>query len=353
MTAYAPPSYSYFSGLQFNPNINEQTKTSIGQRLYGGLVSIIGTISTIITTPLFQIIQGATTTLNMIEASTDFINTSYFKIQAPNIYLSPLGTWWGVSSTSTVTSLYNPTLVEMYSDTQCIIYAPTVSMKLAGTNTSDGFNFCTNTSDASITTSSIVATGGTTANTGTLTLTAGTAAITGTTTNLSATTTTVSGTTTNLSATTTNIGVAGGQTNLACATTLSSSDGTFFLNTGASNFLAFPSTTYTLPVGNASVFNQVWYTPYATAAGTTYTITFPTTTSTPIRDGCVFYIWNSGLGPIVCNVSGANFFGASLTRGGVSTLTIATNTGRMFRQSVYPNGFNSTGSNRGYLVTVM
>jgi hypothetical protein len=156
----------------------------------------------------------------------------------------------------------------------------------------------------------------------------------------------------NINSSTLNVGIAGGQTNLTCATTLSTQDGTFFLHNGLVNFTAFPSTTYTLPLGDASVFNQVWYTPYATTAPTTYTITFPVSTA-QVRDGCVFYIWNSGLGAIVCNVGGVNFFGAGLTRGGVNTLTIASNTGRMFRQSVYPNGFNSSGSNRGYLVTVM
>ena len=262
MTSYAPPSYSYFSGLQFNPNINEQTKTAIGQRLYGGLVSIIGTISTIITTPLFQIIQGATTTLNMIEASTDFINTSYFKITAPNIYLSPLGTWWGVSSTATVTSLYNPTLVEMYADTQCIIYAPTVSMKLAGTNTSDGFNFCTNTSDASVTTSSIVATGGTTANTGTLTLTAGTSAITGTTTNLSATTTNVSGT---LNATSATVNLGSSSSTTTVGNLLNITNGFYFGNGNLTN-----TSGYFIQTGSGGNYTSLGQT-----AGTTGSVTFP------------------------------------------------------------------------------
>jgi len=77
MTAYAPPDIAYFSGLQFNPNIYENTLVQSVSKLYGALVTIVGTISTIITTPLFEVIQGSTTTLNMIEASTDFINTSY------------------------------------------------------------------------------------------------------------------------------------------------------------------------------------------------------------------------------------------------------------------------------------
>lgn len=161
MTSYAPPSIDYFSGLQFNPNIYENTVVQGVSKLFGVLVTIVGTISTIITTPLFKVIQGATTTIETTELSTILKSTSYTDIISPNINLAPLGTWAGVSATVGYSQLYNPTQVLIYSNF-FQVNTPLMEVNPASYGSSNGtIRFNTYPNDPSVTNSSITAIGGT------------------------------------------------------------------------------------------------------------------------------------------------------------------------------------------------
>ena len=380
MTSYAPPSYSYFSGLQFNPNIYEQTKTAIGQRLYGGLVTIIGTISTIITTPLFQIIQGATTTLNMIEASTDFINTSYFKIKAPNIYLSPLGTWAALTCNSSLTQLYNPTQLTVsspgYTQTGTLAQLQATTTTITG-DTANLSSYTTNingtlTSVSSPTTTisgtlislSAITTNvaGTTTNltspttniSGSL-LTAvstPTTTITGTTTNLSATTTNVSGTTTNITSTTTNIG--GTTLNMNSTTTAfpDTTSLTFFSTNGGYPFYD-SGNRYILVSGATTIsnftttFDTIFVVPYTN--GTTFQISLAGAAGN-VNSGNSFRIFNNGSVAITIATSNSTsrFVGAPIARVGAASYSLASNASVRV-QTLIPSGspFNQTAANSG------
>ncbi len=93
MTAFEPPDFTYFTGLQFNPEIYENALTAtsgVVSSVIGSLVTIIGTISTIITTPLFKVIQGVTTTIEATEAYTEFKNTVYSKIYHDRLHRNEL-----------------------------------------------------------------------------------------------------------------------------------------------------------------------------------------------------------------------------------------------------------------------
>jgi len=161
MASYAPPSIDYFSGLQFNPNLYENPLIQGISKLYGAAVSIIGTISTIITTPLFKVIQGATTTIETTELSTILRSTSYTDIISPNINLAPLGTWAGVSATVGYSQLYNPTQVLIFSNF-FQVNTPLMEVNPASYGSSNGtINFNTYPTDPSVVNSSIYVTGGT------------------------------------------------------------------------------------------------------------------------------------------------------------------------------------------------
>lgn len=161
MASYAPPSIDYFSGLQFNPNLYENPLIQGISKLYGAAVSIIGTISTIITTPLFKVIQGATTTIETTELSTILRSTSYTDIISPNINLAPLGTWAGVSAAVGYSQLYNPTQVLIFSNF-FQVNTPLMEVNPASYGSSNGtINFNTYPADPSVVNSSIYITGGT------------------------------------------------------------------------------------------------------------------------------------------------------------------------------------------------
>jgi hypothetical protein len=293
---------------------------------------------------------------------TEFRNSSYFKITAPNIYFSPLGTWNAFSATDIRTSFFNPTLVEVYADTNCDFYAPRVSMKLAGANTSNGFDFRTNTSDPSITTSSIVATGGTTANTGTLTTTASvqrlntatlevgnatptavnfktnTAAPTTTTSSITASGGTTAGTGTLvidaalLQLDTIRAGSMDFQTTAVGMTRLT--QGNNGTSTGSMFEYGGTSLVYIIPVGGS--FNVAFNT-YALpnhgviligAASGAGTLNMPSNNQ---RAGLTFIIYNQSLFNQTIATTGNRFTGPGLTRTGQTSFVMATNTARMIR----------------------
>lgn len=407
MTAYAPPDVAYFSGLQFNPNIYENTLVKSVNRLYGAVITIIGTISTIFTTPLFEVIQGSTTTLNMIEASTDFINTSYFKVKAPNIYLSPLGTWAALTCNSSLTQFYNPTQVTVsspgYTQTGTLAELQATTTTITG-DTANLSSYTTNINGTLTAVSSP-----TTSISGTLiTLSAVTVNIGGTTTNLTAATTnisgslltaistpttTVTGTTTNLNATTKNIG--GVTTNISSTTTAVSSPTTTItgtttnLNATTTNIggttlnmnsttTAFPDTTsltffstnggypfydsgnrYILVSGATTIsnftttFDTLFVVPYTN--GTTFQISLQGTAGN-VNSGNSFRIFNNGSAAITIATSNSTsrLVGPAIARVGASSYSLGSN-GSVRIQTLIPSGspFNQTAANSGaYFLSV-
>ena len=380
MTSYAPPSYSYFSGLQFNPNIYEQTKTAIGQGLYGGLVSIIGTISTIITTPLFEVIQGSTITQYATEVYTEFKNTSYFKISAPNIYFSPLGTWSAFTCNSSLTQLYNPTQLTVsspgYTQTGTLAQLQATTTTITG-DTANLSSYTTNingtlTSVSSPTTAisgtlislSAVTTNvaGTTTNltspttniSGSLltTLSAPTTTVTGTTTNLNATTKNIGGTTTNITSTTTNIG--GTTLNMNSTTTAfpDTTSLTFFSTNGGYPFYD-SGNRYILVSGATTIsnftttFDTIFVVPYTN--GTTFQISLAGAVAN-VNSGNSFRIFNNGSVAITIATSNSTsrLVGAPIARAGASSYSLASNASVRI-QTLIPSGspFNQTSANSG------
>jgi hypothetical protein len=166
MTSYEPPTIDYFGGarpLQFNPNIYENGLAVVSSisKLAGAFITILGTISTIITTPLFKVIQGATTTIEATELFTRLKSTSFTEIISPSIDLSPLGTWAGVSAAVGYSQLYNPTQVLIFSNF-FQVNTPLMEVNPASYGSSNGtINFNTYPADPSVVNSSIYVTGGT------------------------------------------------------------------------------------------------------------------------------------------------------------------------------------------------
>ena len=331
MTAYAPPSYSYFSGLQFNPNINEQSKTAIGQRLYGGLVSIIGTISTIITTPLFKIIQGATTTLNMIEASTDFMNTNYFQIQINGNSLLYL--------TTAFTNLLNGTEIN--------IGTPNLNLATYGTGNYN-MNFLTSIANPTVNSAQIIVSGGTaTANAGTM--------------EIDVATMNNNAVIHNINSSTLNVGVAGGQTNISGTTLNMSSTTTAFPNNTSLTFFStnggypfYDSGNRYILVSSATTisnftttFDTIFVVPYTN--GTTFQISLAGAAGN-VNSGNSFRIFNNGSAAITIATSNSTsrLVGAPIARAGASSYSLASNASVRI-QTLIPSGspFNQTAANSG------
>jgi hypothetical protein len=362
--------------MRFEPTFTRLT-TSLFEVVQGAVTTIEATatttnlrnsISTIITTPLFKVVQGALTTIEATSAYTEFRNSSYFKITAPNIYFSPLGTWNAFSATNIRTSFFNPTLVEVYADTNCDFYAPRVSMKLAGASTSNGFDFRTNTSDPSITTSSIVASGGTTANTGTLTTTAAVQRLNTATLEVGNATPTAVNFKTNTAAptTTTSSIVASGGTTAGTGTIVI--DAAFLqLDTIRAGTMDFKTTTQTIQRltngnngtsdGNYTEFGPPFFS-YILTAGGNFNVNFASTAistngmiiiasastgagsltmpSTQQRSGFRFYLYNQSTFTQTIQTTGNRFTGVGLARAGQASFTMATNTARLIISSSSP-----------------
>ena len=366
--------------IGFGDGSNDVVFTGVNAYIYGSsaIEMVSGLITdtlmrleptfTRLTTTLFEVVQGAVTTIEATAAYTEFRNSSYWKITAPNIYFSPLGTWNAFSATNIRTSFFNPTLVEVYADTNCDFYAPRVSMKLAGASTSNGFDFRTNTSDPSITTSSIVASGGTTANTGTLTTTAAVQRLNTATLEVgNATPTSVNfKTNTGAPATTTSSIVASGGTTAGTGTMVI--DAAFLqLDTIRAGTMDFKTTTQTIQRltngnngtsdGNYTEFGPPFFS-YILTAGGNFNVNFASTAistngmiiiasastgagsltmpSTQQRSGFRFYLYNQSTFTQTIQTTGNRFTGVGLARAGQASFTMATNTARLIISSSSP-----------------
>jgi hypothetical protein len=246
MTAYAPPTINYFSGLQFNPKINE-VALSVFNTLYGGIINITGTIQANIVAPIIQMTAS-----------------NYFKITSPLIYFSPLGTWSAFTCSQTLTSFYNPALVSFTSPEIKCTNGATDTLDLTETQTT-----FKNTSTVSFTQPIFIVrdallelflyfttTGGAIINNpvGTLTLSSPTYTQTGTLANLNASTTNITGTACNLDSTTTT--VSGATTNLNATTTSSTST---TVNATSATAVNLGSSSSTVTVGNVLKMNGFYF----------------------------------------------------------------------------------------------
>lgn len=236
MTSYAPPSIDYFSGLQFNPNIYENPLVNTAYKLFGALVTIIGTISVIITAPLIR------------------FNTGTLEI---------------------------------------------------GNATPTSVNFMTNPSLPNVSTSSIVASGGTTANTGTMTITNATL-------NLNSSV----GTDFN----NTRVRLTG--TSPLYGDTSGSGDYLPLFDVNLCTHITGAITLTMSSVTRESMFIIPWGT------ATSFTITLNTSA---VRDGSTFHIYNFGTGTITVFGGSGRMFGNGYTVGGQGSIALGSGVGRSFR----------------------
>lgn len=323
MTAYAPPDFTYFTGLQFNPEIYENTLVKGLNKLVGAAISIIGTISATITTPLFRVIQGATTTIEATELYTRLVSTSYTNIISPNINLSPLGTWAGVSTTLGYSQLYHPTVVYVYGPQMDINTTTTdISSRYvefvpaaAGQSTVD-LNFKTSAANDTVVSAAITCTGGTA-----LPL-AGTMEFNVRTLNNNAVIH-------NINSSTMSLGVSGGTISVPAVQTIETTGEIRFATTGGTYplYTDAPIIGITNTAGGGTVTAVAWNT---IQYGSTYyfsvncTGTWSYVLPTTIRPGNMCRVMNLGTGNVNLSVAGgsARMFGDGLLRTGNVSFTI-------------------------------
>lgn len=310
------------------------------------------------TTALLEVVQGATTTMSLTEASTLFRNTTDWAVQAPaTVIKDQLGTA-RLYVTSTFMDFVNPLIRIGAGAISCIPLSPATTFS---------FNFKTNTANDTITTSSIVASGGSTAGTGTLTTTALVQRLNTATLEVGNATPTAVNFKTNTAApttTTSSITASGGTTagtgtmvidadylqldTIQKATYDFETNGTTGIQrlttgtngTGLANF--WEMGTATILIGgtgnwtytgvnsfnsNAAPANAI-YIIMANASNTLNSIYFADTNG---RDGWRIIMYNQSAFTRTCQVaSGNRFTGPGLARAGQTTCTIASNAARMF-----------------------
>jgi hypothetical protein len=355
MTSYAPPTIDYFSGLQFNPNIYENTLVTGVSKVFGVLVTIIGTISAIITAPIIQLI--ASTKVDIFTPQFQHRLSSSGAIQ---LFIS-----------STLSSLQNATQTTIFSPDTRInasgssAVATTIGNGVVGgtlllnAESSDirsryvefkpasaglgqvDLNFKTSSANPTIVSSAISASGGTS------TAFAGQMDINVRTMNNNAVIH-------NILSSTLTMSQAGGSTivNGDLFGGGGSQGNTLFWSGDAYTQIAVPTSPATYDLSPASIPRFAVYSPpYLNA--TAFTIVLANLNN---RDGCYFYIYNGGNATITVQHSTtgqAKLFGPGLTRGGTNSLTIGVNAGRGFRNSIFPNGTLNGGFNNGYFTWVL
>ena len=318
------------------------------------------------TTALLQVVQGATTTMSLTEASTTFRNTTDWAVMSPvSILKDQLGNF-RLYVTSTFTNITNTSIRIFAGVIECIPFSPATAFS---------FNFKTNTADDTITTSSIVASGGTTANTGTLTTTALVQRLNTATLEVGNATPTSVNFKTNTAAptTTTSSIVASGGTTAGTGTLVI--DAAFLqLDTIRAGTMDFKTTTQTIQRltngnngttdGNYTEFGPPFFS-YILTAGGSFNVNFASTAistngmiiiasastgagtlnmpSTQQRSGFRFYLYNQSTFTQTISTTGNRFTGVGLSRTGQASFTMATNTARLIISSSSPftNEFGS------------
>jgi hypothetical protein len=285
------------------------------------------------TTALLQVVQGATTTMSLTEASTTFRNTTDWAVMSPvTILKDQLGNF-RLYVTSTFTNITNASIRIFSAEIECIPFSPATTFS---------FLFKTNTADDTITTSSIVASGGTTALTGTITTTAATTTMVGGTLNLNQTS-------------------AINQTNTAATTTFNgptSFPTTSEIRVGAVSgtyplYTNLPTIGITNTAGGGTVnfpgwsgmqYDSVYY------FGTSCTGTYTAVLQNSLRMGNKIRIMNLGTGTVNVQISAgtARMFGSGLARAGAINYPIPPLQGASFT-CVDGSGITGIGGNNYFV----
>jgi len=191
-----------------------------------------------------------------------------------------------------------------------------VDLSVAGTA---GLEFRTNTSIPANVTSSIVASGGTTANTGTITATQGTLKLT-------------SGTTTEITSPSVKL-----MTGTSLYGDVDGSGLTLPLFVGNCTTLVTAATTLTMS-------NTARETMIIIPTGTTTSFTITLSTSN-VRDSATFHIFNFGTGTITISGGSTRMFGTGYTLGGGSSIPLGSGVGRSFRCCAKSTGIGNASNN--------
>jgi len=330
MTAFEPPDFTYFTGLQFNPEIYENTLTSVAYKLMGALVSIIGSISVILTAPIIQLIASTRVDIftpqfqhrlsssgaillfidSTLSSLTNAVRTTIF---SPDTRVNASGT--SAVSTTIGNGIAGGTL--LLNNVASELRGSSLKCDSSYAVVPFDFNFFTSTSNPTIQSANIeVSGGGAVSNGGTITVASAL-------TTLGSTTTTISGTTTNLNSTTTNcntilsIPAAGSLIGTTSGGTMVLFDGDTTNSTGLTT-IPSPNPS-TAPTGTTIIIN------FGKAAATNMTL------SGIVRDGWFFYLVNQGLATCTVTFSQASIFGPDVARGGVATCSILVGEARYFR----------------------
>jgi len=344
MTAFEPPDFTYFTGLQFNPEIYENTLTSVAYKLMGALVSIIGSISVILTAPIIQLIASTRVDIftpqfqhrlssagaillfidSTLSSLTNAVRTTIF---SPDTRVNASGT--SAVSTTIGNGIAGGTL--LLNNVASELRGSSLKCDSSYAVVPFDFNFFTSTSNPTIQSANIEVSGGNaTANQGTLT---------------------IASATTNLNSTTTNCnGVMNFNSNAIVAASASllgvGSLGNLILYNGDSSDNTALSTFNGLnPASNPT--GSMLIVQFGKIAATTCNL------STTHRDGFVWYLVNQGQSACTVNYGTANIFGTGLARGGAVTCSIPIGGARMFRSCVFPSNTLNGAFTNGWFTTAL
>jgi hypothetical protein len=327
MTSYAPPTIDYFSGLQFNPNIYENTVVQGVSKVFGALVTIIGTISAIITAPIIQLIgstsvevfsplfrhrlsSGGAIQLSITSTQSSLTNATSTTIFSPDTKINGSGT----SAVSTTigngvaggTLLLNNVNSELRGS----------SLKVASTTavTPFDFNFFTSTTNPTVQSANIEVSGGNAlTNQGTMSLEAAF-------TNLNAINTICNGEMTFNN----NVAFSSGTSTFGSASALrfTTASGTYpmYINAPILGIqTGGTGGTITAPAWNSIQRDAIFY--FSNTTSGTWSYVLPTT----YRIGNRCMIMNFGTGNVNISVSGgaARIYGVGALRTGNTSFTIA------------------------------
>jgi hypothetical protein len=349
MTSYAPPTIDYFSGLQFNPNIYENTAVQGISKLFGALITIIGTISAIITAPIIQLIgstsvevfsplfrhrlsSGGAIQLSITSTQSSLTNATSTTIFSPDTKINGSGT--SAIATTIGNGVAGGTL--LLNNLASELRGSSLKVDSTYAVVPFDFNFFTSTSNPTIQSANIEVSGGA-------------AVALGGQMDINVRTMNNNAVIHNINSSTLTMSQAGGLTtvNGDFLGGGGSQGSTLMWSGDAYTLITVPTSpsTYDLTPSGIPRF-AVFSPPYLNA--TAFTIVLANLNN---RDGCYFYIYNGGNATITVQhgtTGQAKLFGPGLTRGGTNSLTIGVNAGRGFRNSIFPNGTLNSGFNNGY-----
>lgn len=327
MTSYAPPTIDYFSGLQFNPNIYENTLVTGVSKVFGALVTIVGTISAIITAPIIQLIgstsvevfsplfrhrlsSGGAIQLSITSTLSSLTNAISTTIFSPDTKINGSGT--SAVSTTIGNGVAGGTL--LLNNVASELRGSSLKCDSSYAVVPFDFNFFTSTTNPTVQSANFEVSGGNaTTNQGTMTLTAGF-------TNLNAINTICNGEMTFNN----NVTFSAGTSTFGSASALrfTTVSGTYpmYINTPIIGIqTGGTGGTITAPAWNTIQKDSVYY--FSNTTSGTWSYVLPTT----YRIGNRCKIMNFGTGNVNLSISGgaARMYGVGTLRTGNSSFTVA------------------------------